>query len=155
MASDRAGGREKISLARDAHAHTLRALELDPEHPGANHILGRLHAGTLRLSFVSRMIARALGLGEIIDDASWEDAERRMRLATERDPSQLVYRVDLGKLLLRVGKEDEGVAILSAVASRRPAHRLDAHYIYEARVVLAEAGALSGTRAGPESPGAR
>lgn len=95
LASDRAGGRDKISLARDAHHHTLRALDLDPEHPGANHILGRL--------------------------------------------------------LVAVGKDDEGFQMLRAVAERRPRHRLDAHYIYEARLFLAEAGVLSAEGPGPES----
>ena len=136
--SDRSGGREKISLAREAHAHTMRALELDPEHPGANHILGRLHAGTLRLSWMSRVIARALGLGAIIQEASWDDAERRMRLAAERDASHLVHHLELGKLLIARDKEKEGRAILAGLATRTPRHLLDAHYILQARARLAE-----------------
>lgn len=138
LASDQAGGRDKIDLAVAAHEHVRRALELDPEHPGANHILGRLHAGSLRLSFVSRMIARALGLGEILEEASWEDAERRMRIAAEGDPNQLVHLVELGKLLIVTEQQAEGERVLETVASRRPRHLLDVRYVYEARQLLAE-----------------
>ena len=127
--ADIAGGQDKITLAREAHLHATRALELDSLHGGANHILGRLHAGTKRLGFVTRMIGRMLGLGEIMDEASWESAERRMRVGAERVPDMLVHQVELGKLLVRIGNEQEGREILETVARRTPRHGLDAHYI--------------------------
>ena len=105
-------------------------------HPGANHVLGRLHAGSLRLSFVSRLIARALGLGEILGEANWEDAERRMRVAADQDPGQLVHLVELGKLLVAMERDEEARVLLQRVADRRPRHLLDARYIREARQVL-------------------
>jgi hypothetical protein len=138
--ADQAGAREKIELAREAHLHTLRALEIDSMHPGANHILGRLHSGTLRLSFVSRMFGRMLGLGEIMDEASWESAEARMRLAAEGEPDMLVYQLELARLLIRVEKAEEGWALVQRIADVRPRHELDAYYVRWARELIAERG---------------
>ncbi len=136
--ADREGGRSKISLASEAHEHTLQALEIAPLHGGANHVLGRLHAGAKRLGFASRMIAGLLGLGDILDEASWESAERRMRLAVERDPSLLVHHVELGKLLLHLDQVEEGTAILNDVVARTPRHETDAFYMAKAADALAE-----------------
>ena len=139
LRADVAGGRSKISLAREAYAHATRALELDSLHPGANHIVGRLHAGARRLSWLNRLIARGLGLGEILGEASWESAERHMRTAVERDPDQLAHLHDLGRLLLQQRiDEEEGRTILTDLAGREPRHGLDALYIRRAGEALAE-----------------
>lgn len=141
LRADIAGGRSKISLAREAHLYATRALELDPDHPGANHIVGRLHAGARRLSWLNRLIARGLGLGEILGEASWESAERHMRTAAEREPDQLVHPYDLGKLLLEQRiDEEEGRAILEDLAARTPRHDLDALYVHRAGEALAKLG---------------
>ncbi|MGD8281092.1 MAG: hypothetical protein PVF69_08045 [Gemmatimonadota bacterium] len=139
LRADVAGGRSKITLAREAYEVAQHTLELDSLHAGANHIVGRLHAGAKRLSWLNRMIARALGLGEILGEASWESAERHMRIAAEREPDELVHLHDLGKLLLEQRLDvEQGRAILQDVAGRSPRHDLDALYIGLSREALSE-----------------
>jgi hypothetical protein len=142
LRADEEGGRTKISLARQTHARTLRTLELDSLHPGANHVMGRLHAGAKRLGWLNRVIARTLGFGEILDAASWRAAEQYMRISAERDPEQLVNLYELGKLLVERADEldvdpDDGLSILRDVAARRPRHALDSVYVARSRDVLA------------------
>jgi tetratricopeptide (TPR) repeat protein len=136
LAADVEGGRTKITLAREAYAEALRTLELDSVHGGAHHVVGRMHTGSLRLSWISRLVARGLGLGEILGQASWESADLHLRRAVALDPDPLVHHVELAKLLLERGDEEEAVDILEAVAERSPRHDLDAHYIEEARELL-------------------
>jgi hypothetical protein len=139
LQADQAGIRARISLAREAYNRARRTLELDPTHGGGNHIVGRLHAAAKRLSWTSRIIARGLGLGETLDDASWEGAEHHMRVAVAQDPDQLVHRYELGKLLIEArGKADEGYAILRGLAQHKPRHDLDAHYVRLAKEVLGD-----------------
>lgn len=129
LLADHQGIRARISLAREAHERVLLTLELDPSHGGGHHVLGRLHAGARRLSWASRVVARGLGLGAILDEASWESAEHHMRLAAEEDPDQLAHLYELAKLLVEArGKRDEGLAILKDVATRTPRHAVDAYY---------------------------
>jgi hypothetical protein len=139
LRADVEGGQTKISLARESHAWAVRTLQMDSLHAGTNHLLGRLHAGARRLSWINRMIARTLGLGEILREASWESAERHIRIAAEREPDQLVHLYDLAKLLIdREVAVEEGVALLEALASREPRHALDDHWITSARTALVE-----------------
>lgn len=141
LSSDQEGGRAKIAFARQAHGSASRVLDLDPTHGGGHHIMGRLQSGARRLSFLSRMIGRALGLSEIIDSASWESAEHHMRMAVEQDPGQWVHHFELGRLLVRTGREEEGWAILNELANRKPRHRLDLHYAARAHADV-EAGVI-------------
>lgn len=137
LSADHEDGRARIALAREAHAATQRTLELDPMHGGAAHVLGRLHAGARSLGWLNRVIARGLGLGEILNQASWESAERYLRFAAERDPDVWVHHYELGKLLIRTGSAIEGRAVLEDLASRTPRHALDAHYVEAACRALA------------------
>lgn len=82
---------------RDA---ALRAIELDPEHDGAYHVLGRWHAEIMRLSGISRFFARSFLGARMFDDASWEDAIANLERAVALDPSYLYHRLDLAEVLV-------------------------------------------------------
>ncbi len=141
LRADVEGGQTKISLARESHAWAVRTLQIDSLHAGTNHLMGRLHAGARRLSWLNRMIARTLGLGEILAEASWESAERHIRIAAEREPDQLVHIYDLAKLLIdQEVAVDEGVALLEGLAHRAPRHALDDLWVKRARADLLELG---------------
>lgn len=145
LRADVEGGQTKISLARESHAWAVRTLQMDSLHAGTNHLLGRLHAGARRLSWLNRMIARTLGLGEILSEASWESAEQHIRIAAEQEPDQLVHIYDLAKLLIdqevAVG---EGVALLEGLVRREPRHALDDLWLQRARAALVELGSEGG-----------
>ncbi len=136
LEADASHGRAEIKLAREAWAQAERTLQIDSMNAGAHHIIGRLHAGVERLSLADRLIARALGLGRVLHGASWQSAERQLRLAAKLDPGMLVNQVELAKLLISRGKEEEGDAILRSVAGLTPHNRLDAYYVHEAAEVL-------------------
>lgn len=136
LQADLESGRGKISLAQEAYTLAQRTLELDPHHGGAHHIVGRLHNGAKRLSWVSRLIARGLGLGEILNQASWESAEHHLRLAVAYDPDPLVHHLELAKLLLHREGLTEGQAILAELAVRTPRHAVDERVIQEAKILL-------------------
>jgi len=141
LRADVEGGQTKISLARESHAWAVRTLQMDSLHAGTNHLLGRLHAGARRLSWINRMVARTLGLGEILREASWESAERHIRIAAEQEPDQLVHIYDLAKLLIDQELAfGEGVALLEGLARREPRHALDDHWVRRARASLKELG---------------
>lgn len=141
LRADQEGGRTKITLAREAYDVAKRVLELDDTHAGAHHIVGRLHSGAKGLGWASRMIARGLGLGGILGEASWESAEQHMRYAAEQEPETLVNVYELGTLLVdHVERPEEGYTLLRALAARTPRHAVDSVYIEKAAAFLASAG---------------
>ena len=75
------GGRTQVGLAQRAHEQARITLTVAPDHAGAQHVLGRLHAAVMRLSRFRRFIAiRILG-GKVLSEASWETAESYLAAA--------------------------------------------------------------------------
>src|SRR6185295_18723191 len=85
LASLTKGKKERIRRAQVVRDEALRALELNPRHDGAYHILGRWNAEIMRLSGFSRFFARSfLGAG-VFKQASWEEAIANMQRAVQLD----------------------------------------------------------------------
>ncbi len=148
LEADITDGRSKISFAREAYTQAERALEIDSLQAGAHHVIGRLHWGAKHLSRINRLIARALGLGAVLHEASWQSAEYHLRLAARLDPRDLVNQVELAKFLMERGERKEGRRILQAVAARTPENPLDAHYVREAQRLLSGRGDVAWLRDG-------
>ncbi len=98
LASLTKGKKERIRRAAIVRDEALRALELDPHHDGAYHILGRWNAEIMRLSGFSRFFARSfLGAG-VFKQASWEDAIANLQRAVALDPGRIYHRLELAEV---------------------------------------------------------
>ena len=64
------GKNERIRLAGEIRSEALRAIELNPRHDGAYHVMGRWNAEVMRLSGFSRFFARQFLGGAIFGQAS-------------------------------------------------------------------------------------
>jgi regulator of microtubule dynamics protein 3 len=92
------GKKERIRRAKVIRDEALRTIELDPDHDGAYHILGRWNAEIMRLSGLSRFFARSfLGAG-IFREASWEAAISNLQRAVELDPARIYHRLELARI---------------------------------------------------------
>lgn len=130
------GTRERVKVAMEIRTEALRALALDPAHSGAYHVLGRWHAEIERLSGIKRFVAREFLGGAILEAASWDEAERNMRLAVQHGPGRIYHRLDLAHVLLDRDKPGAAREQLEAIG-RMPAHEpMDAEYQREAAALL-------------------
>lgn len=100
------GGRTQVRLAQRAHEQARLTLTVAPDHPGAQYILGRLHAAVMRLSRFKRFLATQLLGGEALADASWESAEAYLEAAAREEPSIPEYHYELGALYLDTGRPE-------------------------------------------------
>ena len=92
------GKKERIRRAKIIRDEALRTIELDPDHDGAYHILGRWNAEIMRLSGISRFFAKSfLGAG-IFREASWEAAISNLQRAVELDPARIYHRLELARI---------------------------------------------------------
>jgi regulator of microtubule dynamics protein 3 len=92
------GKKERIRRAKVIRDEALRTIELDPDHDGAYHILGRWNAEIMRLSGISRFFAKSfLGAG-IFRQASWEAAISNLQRAVELDPARIYHRLELARI---------------------------------------------------------
>lgn len=106
--TDLAEGREQLRLADELHREALRVLELDPRHPGAHHVLGRLSAAAMRLGGFERFLARHLLGASMLDEASWARARRHLEAAEAGDPCRPEHHYELGRLYLELGESTRG-----------------------------------------------
>jgi uncharacterized protein (TIRG00374 family) len=93
-----AGTREKIRLGAVTRSEAETALALDPDHAGAHHVLGRLHAAAMRLSSLVRFIATRLLGAEALEGASWAQAEYHFSRARDLEPWNPRHTLELGVL---------------------------------------------------------
>lgn len=99
------GVRERVRYAVEIRERALTALALDPDHPGALHVLGMWNAEVMRLNGFERFFARNFLGGGVFGKASWEDAVSNMERAVAVDPERLVHRIDLAGIYGDVGEK--------------------------------------------------
>jgi tetratricopeptide (TPR) repeat protein len=130
------GKREQVRQAIEIRSEALRALGLDPTHAGAYHVLGRWHAEIQRLNPVERFVAREFLGGGIFELASWDEAERNLRLAIQHGPNRIYHRLDLAAILLDRNKPTEAAEQLEAIERMSRSEPMDSVYQREAANML-------------------
>lgn len=132
------GVRDRIKYAREIRSHALRALEDDPNHPGALHVLGVWNAEVMRLSGFSRWMARNFLGGSVFKEASWQNAREYLEKATQVDPDRAVHNLDLARVYLDIKERDKAREQLQRVIDARVTDYNDRHYKEEATALLRE-----------------
>lgn len=115
------GPRDRVRYAVDVRTHALATLELAPRHPGALHVMGVWHAEIMRLSGLTRTVARAFMGGAVFGTASWGEATRLLEAAVAVEPDRIVHRLDLARIYRDSGKRE------AARSAYREALRLALH----------------------------
>ncbi len=97
------GGATRLRVAKNLWSRLEHVLTLEPAHPGALHLRGRLHAAVLRLDGVTRFLAtRIMGAGQL-GSASWEEARADMVGAEAADPCVPEHHYELARLYEELG----------------------------------------------------
>jgi tetratricopeptide (TPR) repeat protein len=122
------GKQERIRRARIIRDEAMRAIQLNPRHDGAYHILGRWNAEIMRLSGLSRFLAkRLLGAG-IFGEASWEAAVSDMERAVALDPGRLYHHLELAEIYVDRKRYDDARAQLADMAALPDREIMDSVY---------------------------
>lgn len=129
-------GRVSLTLGQDARIRragiirreALRAIELNPRHDGAYHIMGRWNAEIMRISGISRFFARNfLGAG-VFKQASWKKAIANMEKAVQLDSSRVYHRLELARIYADRKRAADAEAQLQAVDSLPAREVMDSIY---------------------------
>jgi tetratricopeptide (TPR) repeat protein len=130
------GSRERVGFAKEIRAEALRALELNPAHPGALHVMGMWNAEVMRLNGFARMLAKNFLGGEVFGTASWAEAQRYLEEAVRVDPDHITHRLDLGLVYRDVDKKAKAREMLESVVRGRELEPNDPRYKREAAEAL-------------------
>lgn len=130
------GARERVKYAGEVRKEALEALQHDSANAGAHHVMGRWHANIMRLSGISRFVAKNLLGGRIFDEANWKDAARFLEQAAVLEPERIVHRLELASIYADTGDKAKAREQYELVL-RLPARDYnDKHYQRQAQDAL-------------------
>jgi tetratricopeptide (TPR) repeat protein len=133
------GGRERVRFAREIYDATARALALNPDHPGALHVMGAWHAEIRRLSGLTRFFARTLLGAGFMRRASRDSAVVHLERSVANEPDYLFHHLELAQVYLDLRRDEEAQRELEAVLALPPTSDvLDEKHQAEARRLLAD-----------------
>jgi tetratricopeptide (TPR) repeat protein len=134
------GVRDRVKYAVEIREQALEALRLDPQHPGALHVMGQWNAEVMRLNGFERFFAKNVLGGKVFGSASWKDAISYLERAVEIDPQRAVHKVDLGQIYLDTGDKAKARAQFEAALQAPRMDYNDPKYQEKARAALAKIG---------------
>ena len=126
------GKRDQVKYAGDVRAHALEALKFDPRHPGAKHVMGMWNYNVMRLSGMSRFMAKTFLGGKVFDSANWDDAQRYMEESVATEPGRLVHHLDLARVYAARGMKDKAREQYEATIKGAPSEFNDKKFQMEA-----------------------
>lgn len=130
------GVRDRVKYAKEIRAQALEALRLDPNHPGALHVLGVWNAEVMRLNGFERFFAKNVLGGQVFGQANWKDAVANMEKAVAVDPDRLTHRLDLAKIYADIGEKAKAREQFELVIRGRQTDINDPLYKREAEAAL-------------------
>jgi tetratricopeptide (TPR) repeat protein len=110
------GPRERVRSARVIRDEALRATELDPQHDGALHVLGRWNAEIQRLPGLTKFFAKTFLGASIFNEATWENAEQYLNQAVNIAPQNIYHHLDLAEVLIDMDRPQDARPHLERVA---------------------------------------
>lgn len=131
------GKKDRVKYAADVRNQALEALKLNPEHPGALHVMGRWNAEVMRLDGFSRFMAKNFLGGKVFNSANWGDAQKYMERAVAADPDRLTHHLDLGEVYRDMGQKDKAREQFELVINGKATDYNDPHYKQQAEQALA------------------
>jgi hypothetical protein len=96
--AEREGGKRRLGAASELRTQATRVLDLAPNHGGAHYLMGRLHAGVMRMDGVTRFLATRLFGGKALRDASWDTARLHLEAAERLAVCDPAHHFELARL---------------------------------------------------------
>ena len=128
--------KERVQRAAEIRNEALRAIQLNPRHDGAYHVLGRWNAEIMRLSGATRFFAKNFLGGDVFNQASWEGAVSNLEKAVELNPRRIYHRLDLAEVYVDRGRYSDARTQLQRVEALPVSDPLDPTYKQQAAELL-------------------
>ena len=132
------GKKEQVKYAGDVRSTALDALKINPKHPAALHVMGKWNYEVLRLSGITRFMAKTFLGGKVFDSASWDDAQRYMEESTAVDPGRLIHHLDLARVYAARDNKEKAREQYEVVIKGTPTEFNDRKYQAEAAEEIKE-----------------
>jgi tetratricopeptide (TPR) repeat protein len=130
------GSKERVKYAKIIYDEATRAVQINPNHNFAHHVLGAWNAEVERLSGFQRFFAKALFGGGFMSKANWDDAVAHLERAVAIRPDWIYHRLELAQIYTDVGAYAKAREQLMAIPALPTQDVLDPQYRREAADLL-------------------
>jgi tetratricopeptide (TPR) repeat protein len=130
--------KERVKYAKIIYDEASRAVQINPNHNFAHHVLGAWNAEVERLSSFQRFFAKALFGGGFMSRANWDDAVAHLERAVQIRPDWIFHRLELAQIYTDVGAYSKAREQLQAIPALPTQDVLDPQYRHEAANLLAK-----------------
>ncbi|NIR53179.1 hypothetical protein GWO43_31445 [candidate division KSB1 bacterium] len=131
------GGKAKIERSKEVKTLAEKTLELDPDHHGAYHVLGRWHFELASLSWFLKTAAKII-YGGVPPGASYEKAVANLKKAIEISPQWINHHKQLGLVYMKMAKWDRARKEFQRVLELPVADHQDEAHKEDCRKLLEE-----------------
>ena len=130
------GVRDRARQANEIRSEALAALALQPDHAGAQHVMGLWNQNVMKLSSVQRLMARTFLGAKAMNQASWDSAVSYLEGAVRSEPNVIVHHLNLGRLYIERKQWDKAREQLEWVSNAKSVDYNDDNYKREAEKSL-------------------
>lgn len=99
------GGKAKINRSKEVKAEAEKTLQIDPNHHGAYHVLGRWHYELAKLSWILKAFAKIV-YGGVPPGANYEQAVAFFKKAIAIRPDWIHHHMQLGIVYMKIKKPE-------------------------------------------------
>jgi tetratricopeptide (TPR) repeat protein len=130
------GARDRVKFAGEVRKEALESLRLDSTNAGALHVMGMWNANVMRLSGMSRFLAKNLLGGKVFEEANWKDAVAYLERASTLEPERVVHKLALAAVYADSGNKPKARETYQAVMQLKAVDYNDKHYQRQADEAL-------------------
>lgn len=130
------GSKERVRYAKVIYDEAMRAVQINPEHDNAHHVLGAWNAEVKRLSGVQRFFAKTLFGGGFMSKANWPDAVSHLERAVAINPQHIYHRLELAEVFVDLGQYSKAREQLNVIPTLPNYDVLDAQNKGDAAALL-------------------
>lgn len=131
------GGKKKIELSKEVKQEALKAIELDPDHDGAYHVLARWNREIANLNWFLKAVAKVV-YGGVPKGATNENAIKYFKKAIQIKPEHINHHLELGRTYLMMGEKKMAEKEFQEALKLPVADKDDPDHKREARELLKE-----------------
>jgi hypothetical protein len=131
-------GKAKVKFGQLVYDETMRALQIDSTHDGAQHILGAWNDEVMNLSGIMKFFAKSFFGGGFLNNASWAGARAHMEKAVALNPQNVYHRLELAMVYLDVHEPEKALEQLQAIEGLPVGDPMDPYYKGVAAEALAD-----------------
>jgi tetratricopeptide (TPR) repeat protein len=126
--------KEKIKLSKEIKLLGEKCIQLNPNHAGGYHLLGKWHYEVYNLNFAEKAAVNLLFGG--LPAANINTSCTFLQKAIQLNPTYLLYYLDAAKALHEIKKDADAIALLNKMLLLKPTTQDDKDYIVEAKELI-------------------